>query len=163
MIVIINGAPGAGKTKTAQFLFESTDKSAFVDGDWLLAINPEDRKEKRHLRYKNIAAITRNYYEDGFTNIFISFVYTRPEDLSEQINLLKDLDQVLVFALIPNDEALRKRHAEDTYKREEIESSVELNNKINELENIEKIDNSNLPIEEVARIIKDKINIASNK
>jgi len=160
MIVIINGAPGAGKTKTAKYLFESTDKSALIDGDWLLAINPEDRKEKRHLRYKNIAAIARNYCEAGFTNIFISFVYIRSEDLLEQINLLKDLGEVLVFALIPNEEVLRKRHTEDTYKREEIESSVKLNNKINELGNIEKIDNSNLSIEEVSKIIKDKISIA---
>lgn len=163
MILIINGAPGSGKTKTAQFLFESTDKSALIDGDWLLAINPEDRKEKRHLRYKNIAAVAKNYHKAGFTNIFISFVYTRPEDLVEQTNLLRSLEPVLVFALIPNEEILRKRHAEDTYKREEIESSIELNNKINELENIEKIDNSNLSIEEVASLIKDKINSVSNE
>jgi hypothetical protein len=89
MIVVINGAPGTGKTVTAKLLFESTAKSALIDGDWLLATNPHSHSENSQLRYKNIATIAINYHENGFTNVFISFAYVRPEDLSEQSDLLK--------------------------------------------------------------------------
>lgn len=160
MIVIINGAPGAGKSKTAKLLFESTNNSAYVDGDWLLATNPHDHKDQRHLRYKNIASVAGNYSKAGFENIFISFVYARQEDLSEQINSLKDLDKVRVFALVPNEEILRKRHSEDTYKREPIDSSAELNRKIALLEDVEVIDNTSLSVEEVANKIKQSLGIS---
>lgn len=159
MVVIINGAPGVGKTKTAKLLFETTNNSAFIDGDWVLETNPDDRKTYRHLRYKNIATLAKNYSEAGFLNIFVSFVYTRPEDLLEQTNLLKDLEPVFIFSLIPSEEVLRRRHAEDNYKRVDIETSVKLNSQINDLEKVEKIDNSSLSPEQVADIIKAKINI----
>lgn len=162
MIVIITGAPGSGKTKTSKLLFETTDNSAWVDGDSALTTNPFDRNKQRHLRYKNIASLVNNYIEEGFINIFISFVYARNEDIKEQISLLNEKETVIkVFALVANAETLNKRHLNDDYKRVNVESSIELNNKINELGNAEKIDNSNLSIEEVAKIIKVKINSVS--
>ena len=159
MIVIINGAPGSGKSQTAKILFEQTGNSAWIEGDHLLATNPHDHGEQRHLRYKNIAALAKNYHDGGFKNIFISFVYGRTEDLSEQHNLLRGIDTVKVVTLIPNNQTLKKRHKEDSYKRATIEESVELNNKIAELQNIEIVDNSDISIEEVVKQIKQKVNI----
>lgn len=159
MFVIINGAPGSGKSSTAKFLFENLDKSAYVDGDWLLATTPQDHGEQRRLRYKNIASVARNYYEGGFTTVFISFVYVRDEDLAEQVRLLSDLDSVKVFALVPSEEILRKRHLGDSYRREGIESSIKLNQQIAVLKDIEIIDNSEISIEEVSQLIKQKLMI----
>lgn len=159
MFVIINGAPGSGKSSTAKCLFENIDKSACVDGDWLLATTPHDHGEQRSLRYKNIASVARNYYEGGFTTVFISFVYVRDEDLSEQVGLLSDLDSVKVFALVPNEKILRKRHLGDSYVREGIESSIKLNEQIAILKNIEIIDNSEMSVAEVAQYIKQKLGI----
>lgn len=158
MITIITGAPGTGKTKTAQYLFEHTEKSAYIDGDWLQAINPDPHGDtERLLRYKNIATLAKNYYEAGYTTIFIAFVYTSNEHLAQQINLLDGLDEVKVFALVPNEETLRQRHAEDKYKREPINSSLELNAKIGTLENVVAIDNSGLSIAETCETIKQKL------
>lgn len=159
MIIIINGAPGSGKTSTAKLLFENTNNSAFIDGDWLLATTPHDHTEQRHLRYKNIASVARNYYKAGFSTVFISFVYVNQEDLSAQIDLLKDLTDVKVFALICNEEILRKRHSEDSHKREEIESSIDLNKKIAALDNVEIINNSNISVEEAANKIKHRLSL----
>ena len=159
MFVIINGAPGSGKSSTAKFLFENLDKSAYVDGDWLLATTPHDQGEQRRLRYKNIASVAGNYYEGGVTTVFISFVYVRDEDLAEQVRLLSDLDSVKVFALVPSEEILRKRHLGDSYIREGIESSIKLNQQIAALNNVERIDNSEISVEEVAQLIKQKLMI----
>ena len=158
MITVINGAPGSGKSKTAQCLFETTSQSAWVDGDWLLAINPTmENDDERKLRYKNISTLVKNYHENGFTNVFVSFVYMKSSDLQEQIDSLKIIDSVRVFALVSDSETLRNRHSEDTYKREEIESSIDLNNKIAAMEDNEVINNSTLSIEEVAKLIKEKL------
>lgn len=154
MIIIVNGAPGSGKTKTVRHLMETTLNSAAIDGDFLLGINPQNRTdEERTLRYKNIADVAKNYFEFGYKTIFISFVYGKSQ-LEEQIDFLKNTDNVEVFALVPNEETLRNRHSGDKYDREDIESSIELNRRIAEIENIQIIDNSNLSIEEVAGKIK---------
>jgi len=158
MIIIVTGAPGSGKTKTSKLLFETTDNSAWVDGDSVLVTNPFDRNKQKRLRYKNIASLVRNYIDEGFINVFISFVYARNEDLKEQISLINEKETVVrVFALVLNTEALSKRHLNDDYERVSLESSVGLNNKIRGLENVEFIDNSNITIEETADKIKEKI------
>ncbi len=160
MIVIINGAPGSGKSKTTERLFLTTDNSTGIDGDYLLAINPsKNGEEERQLRYKNIATLARNYHEAGYKNIFISFVYAGKTGLSEQIELLKAIDSIHVFSLVPQEETLRKRHQADTYKREEIASVIEINNKIAQMNDSELIDNTNLSIDEVVNRIKQKLNL----
>jgi adenylylsulfate kinase-like enzyme len=157
MIIIITGAPGSGKTVTAKYLFENTNNSAYIDGDWMRVVNPRERNgnnnDQRKLGYKNTACVVTNYHENGYTNIFIAFVYMQDEHLQEQVDLLKEIDTVKVFALVPNEETLGKRHREDLYKREGIESSLDLNKKIANLKNVKVIDNSILRIEEVAKII----------
>jgi dephospho-CoA kinase len=159
MITIITGAPGSGKTKTAKLLFETTDMSAWVDGDSALTANPSDRNLQRSLRYKNIASQINNYIDSGFTNAIISFVYVRNEDIKEQISLLNNNEiPVKVIALVTDAETLSKRHLNDDYKRVNVEESINLNNKIKLLENVDFIDNSNLTIEETVSKIKETIN-----
>ncbi len=153
MIIIVTGAPGSGKSKTCKHLLELTENSAWIDGDSLLATNPFNRSEQRLIRYKNIAFLVKNYYEGGFKTIYISFVYARQGDLETQINLFEDMDKMKVFALIPNNKSLSKHHLGDAYNRVDIKSSVELNNKIALLDNLEIIDNSNLSIDDVSNYI----------
>lgn len=158
MITIITGAPGSGKTITAKLLFETTNMSAWVDGDNALTTNPSDRNQQRSLRYKNIAFQINNYIDSGFTNAIISFVYVRNEDIKEQISLFNNKEiPVKVIALVTNAETLNKRHLNDDYKRAGIEESINLNNKITKLENVDFIDNSKLTIEETVSKIKKVI------
>lgn len=158
MTIIITGAPGSGKTKTTKLLFETTDNSAWIDGDSALTTNPFDRNKQKHLRYKNIADLVNNYIDEGFTNIFISFVYARNEDLKEQISLLNEKETMIrVFALTPDIKTLNRRHLNDDYKRVSVNSSIDLNNKIKQLETIELIDNSYLTLEETVNKIKEKL------
>ncbi len=160
MIIIINGAPGSGKTKTAAYLFENTSPSAIIDGDHMLGINPQNRTdEELDLRQKNITSVASNYHENGYKIIFVAFVYMGPIYLSKQVDLLKTIDDVKVIALVPNEETLRNRHINDDYKREGIESSIDINNKIKELLADEIIDNSNMTIEEVGEHIKRTLGI----
>ncbi len=159
MIIIITGAPGSGKTQTAIHLLDTTDNSAFIDGDTLLGVNPFNRNNNnlRLLRYKNIAAVTKNYHEAGYATIIISFVYMDDNHISEQIHLFDSIDTVAVFALVPKNEVLTERHKNDSYKREAIDSSIILNNAIGRLKSSERIDNSIISIEEIGNIIKKKI------
>ena len=161
MFVIINGAPGSGKSTTAKLLFETIPQSAYVDGDTLLAINPEEKNDStRQIRYKNIAATAKNYHESGYKHVFISFVYMKSADLNEQIELLKDTDEVKVFSLITDEDTLRQRHANDSATREPIESSIKLNESISTIEEGEKIDNSNMSIDDTAALIRNKLGLS---
>ena len=158
MVVIINGAPGTGKSRTAEALLLKTPQSAWIDGDWLLAIHPRNgTNEERILRYTQIAGVAKTYYENGYTTIFISFVYPGPTSLSEQVELLTAIDQVKVVSLITDSEELRKRHLLDTYKREGIENSIELNNKISILNVDCQINNTNVTLDEVVAKIQEFI------
>lgn len=160
MIVIINGAPGSGKTKTAAYLFEHTSPSAIIDGDPMLGINPQNRTdEELDLRQKNITSVAGNYHESGYPTIFVAFVYMEPKYLSKQIEQLKTVDDVKVIALVPNEETLRNRHLNDDYKREEIESSIDINSRIKELPADEIINNSDMTIEEVGEHIKKTLGL----
>ena len=154
MIIIINGAPGSGKSKTAELLSKSLPKSAWVDGDWMLRSNLSDPEEKLRLfRYQNIANLTKSYINIGCDFVIISFVYVGPIGLSDQINLLKTLDKIIVFNLITNEKSLRERHNNDSYEREDIEESIKLNERIRKIEGVEMIDNSEKTIEETIQII----------
>jgi len=158
MIVIVTGAPGSGKTKTTKLLFETTASSAWVDGDSVLTTNPFDRNKQRHLRYKNIASLVNNYIDEGFINIFISFVYVRNEDLKDQISLFDEKETMIrVLALVPGTETLKKRHLNDDYERVSLAQSIDLNDKIKQLKNVDFIDNSNLTIEATVSKIKEII------
>jgi len=154
MIILVNGAPGSGKTKTAERLFESLPQSAWVDGDYMLVVNPQERTNKElYLRMKNIAAAVNNYHEAGYSNIFISFVYMEPQFLSDQKNMLLGDDKILAIALCPDEQTLRNRHDSDSYKREGIESSININKQISAIQHDVVIDNSQMSIEEVAQQI----------
>ncbi len=158
MIIIINGAPGSGKSKTAELLNKTTPNSAWIDGDWLLRINPRTNSDsERDLRYEQIANVARTYHDHGYKNVFISFVYFGPIGLKHQIEFLNQIDEVKVFALAPSDESLSERHAGDSSPREDIYSSVEINTKLRSLTGVEFIDNSNLSVEETVELIKAKI------
>ena len=154
MIVIINGAPGSGKTKTAEYLLQTIPNCAWIDGDWMLRVNPQNRTDKElQLRQQNIAAVAKNYHDGGYAYIFISFVYLGPKSLSAQKNMLHEVDNVKVIALVSDGQTLRNRHISDTYSREDIDSSIEMNSKIARLEKVKIIDNSNLTIEETGNQI----------
>ncbi len=159
MIVIINGAPGTGKTKTAEVLLSQTFQSAAIDGDWLLGINPRNgTDDERRLRYKQIAGVIKVYIENGYKTIFVTFVYPGATSLSEQIELLS-FDKVRVISLITEPEQLKKRHADDPREREEVESSIKLNDQIKQLSNCDFIDNTNLSPEETAEKISKLLSL----
>lgn len=158
MIIIINGAPGVGKSKTAELLHEQTQNSAWVDGDWLLRVNPLTGSDKeRFLRYELIGTLAERYKKHGYETIVISFVYMGPNALAKQLEYLEKVDTVKVFSIVVNKEALTHRHTNDTYPREKLESSLEINEKIRNLEGTEIIDTSDLSLKEVVEVIKKKL------
>ncbi len=157
MIIIITGAPGTGKSKTAKLLLESTNNSAHIEGDFALATNPSDRSLQKHLRYKNIASLANNYIEEGYSQIFVSFVYARNEDLEEQTKLFNGNENIKTIALITKPEILNQRHINDDYERVGINESTVINNMIAKLNDIKIIDNSNLTIQETVDKIKNLI------
>ena len=120
----------------------------------MLRSNLSDPEEKLRLfRYQNIANLTKSYINIGCDFVIISFVYVGPIGLSDQINLLKTLDKIIVFNLITNEKSLRERHNNDSYEREDIEESIKLNERIKKFEGVEVIDNSEKTIEETIQII----------
>lgn len=158
MILIINGAPGVGKSKTAESLNLKISQSAWIDGDWLLAINPwTGVDQERQLRYQQIAVVAKNYHDFGLTTIIISFVYPGQNGLAEQISLLEKIDQVKVVSLVVDPEILTHRHSTDPRDREKLENALDLNEKIKQLPDTEFIDNSEMTLEQTAEAVLQKI------
>jgi broad-specificity NMP kinase len=158
MIIIITGAPGSGKTKTAELLNKTILNSAWIDGDCALGVNPQIRSDAEvDIRYSNIASMVKNYKAASYEHVFISFVYPNNQWLEEQIEKFDSVDTVKVFGLITKNEVLKARHKQDTYTREDIDSSIELNDQIRNIANIQIIDNSDLTLDQVSERIQEEI------
>jgi len=110
-LIIINGAPGIGKTTVAELVFSKLKNSAFLDGDSVWRINPFQVNERmKALADKNIALILRNYLEAGYQYVILSWVLHEREIIDRLLRDLSDLDfEAQVFTLIAEEGALLER------------------------------------------------------
>ena len=110
-LIIINGAPGVGKSAISNILFSKLGNSAFLDGDDVWRINPFEVTDKtRNIVEKNIIYILRNYIEAGYEYVILSWVLHNQSIIDELLNNLSDLKlKVHVFTLICSEEILVER------------------------------------------------------
>ena len=61
-LIIINGAPGVGKSVVGNLLFSKLDNSAYLDGDDVWRINPFEVNElTKNLAADNIVSMISNF------------------------------------------------------------------------------------------------------
>lgn len=161
-LIIVNGAPGSGKTTISKLLHKRLD-SVFIDfGDnlrtphldilWKRASNKEE-----NMTFENLAFILKNYIKNGYKDIIIT-------DLSDEkvLKLAKIFlkNKVLIITLLVDNKELEKRVINP--KRDSgfrnVKKAIEHNKQIIErkqLKNEIRIDNNqNNPKNTIKKIIK---------
>ncbi|MFP6378365.1 hypothetical protein B4U30_39275 [Klebsiella pneumoniae] len=91
MIILLNGPLGIGKTTLADALMESIDQCVMLDGDFLVAANPEPSDEIEHL-HSSIALLVTHYQSFGYKHFVIAHIWTAREEIDDLRNRLVNHD-----------------------------------------------------------------------
>ncbi len=110
-LVIINGAPGIGKSTVAELVFAGLTNAAFLDGDDVWRIKPFEVNERtKAVVNRNIPFVLRSYLEAGYEWVLLAWVMHRQEIIDLVVAALSDLDFDLhIFTLVAEEEALLER------------------------------------------------------
>ncbi len=110
-ILIINGAPGIGKTTVARLLFARLNDCAYLCGDSVWQINPFEVTERtKTIVEKNIPFVLRSYLEAGYQFVILDWVMHRQEIIDRILSPLADLNfEAKVFTLVADEKAAVER------------------------------------------------------
>ena len=153
-LIIINGAPGVGKSTVGSLLFSKLNNSAFLDGDSVWRINPFEVNEKtKDIVEQNIAFVLRNYIEAGYEYVILAWVLHMQSIIDRLLSKLDDFKlKVYVFTLVADEETLVDRVRADTkmkrdheIAKDRLRESLELRSK--------KLDTAVLEPDEIVDII----------
>jgi thymidylate kinase len=116
-LIIINGAPGMGKTTTSEKLREILPNNVMLDCDCFMWSTPYVATEEAELiRYENIAFCTNNYLRcSSWLNVIVNWVFVSQKELDKILSLV-DLTDVSVhtFSLICRNDIWKNRMESDT-------------------------------------------------
>lgn len=82
MIILLNGSLGIGKTTLADSLMEGIDHSVMLDGDFLVAANPEPSNGLEHL-HSTLSLLVPHYRSFGYQHFVISHIWTAQEEIDD--------------------------------------------------------------------------------
>ncbi len=111
MIILLNGPLGIGKTTLADALVESIDQCVMLDGDGLVAANPEPSDRLNYL-HSAIALLVAHYRSFGYKHFVINHIWTTPEEMDDLRHRLADHDNDFRCFLLtlPTEENLERIH-----------------------------------------------------
>ena len=115
-LIIINGAPGVGKSTVARLVFARLPNAAFLDGDDVWQINPFEVTERtKAIVQRNIPFVLRGYLEAGYDYVILAWVMHQQVIIDWLLKQLQDLDFGLrVFTLIAEEETAQARWRESS-------------------------------------------------
>ncbi len=110
-LVIVNGAPGVGKSTVAELVFSKLCNAAFLDGDDVWRIRPFEVNDRtKAIVGKNIPVVLRSYLEAGYEYVLLAWVMHRQEIIEAVLEALSDLEfELHVFTLVADEETLSQR------------------------------------------------------
>lgn len=163
-LIFINGAPGVGKTTVCKLLHEKLD-SPYIDFGQLRVfhLNREwsnQSEQEEQMAFDNLIYILKNYIKNGFSGVIVTDLREyRTQELSKHFSK----SEYLIFTLfVSDDDVLKSRVLNESrdsgYKN--FEKAILWNKEIinrNSLENETKIDNTNLNLDEVVKLILQRI------
>ena len=165
-LIIINGAPGMGKTTTCEELSKILNKNVFLDCDCFMWATPNVvTEETERIRYENIVFTVNNYLRcSEYKNVIVAWVFVSQEKLDKitaELNLAGV--SIYIYSLICSKDIWKARMESDKInQKRKIETTFEKwTKRIDEgyYDNIkaELIDTTNLSAKQVAEQIAEDI------
>lgn len=159
-LIIINGAPGAGKTTVCRKLYRKMERSVWLDGDWCWMINPfRVTEENKKMVEENIIFLLSNYIKNSSVETII-FNWVIPHDklMNRTIQKLPlaYVDKIYKFTLVSSEAVLRKRLEKDGRSENRIDRSVEGMASFYQMDT-QKIDTSHMSVEQTVEYMKGLI------
>jgi deoxyadenosine/deoxycytidine kinase len=109
-LILVNGFGGAGKSTIGKILLEEISPSAFIDFDWLIEVRPWEYNEPLfNLGLRNAAALIRNYFECGHTNVILASGCGKQHHLDFLLSQLLPQPKIFWFFLETSREELKRR------------------------------------------------------
>lgn len=158
-LIIINGAPGVGKTAVSKALNNYLSKSIWIDGDWCWMMDPFIvNDENKVMVESNIDHLLMNAIQNShFDHIIFNWVI--PSD-SVMNRIMSRLDQSQInihkFTLTCDAAPLKKRMMKDQRSSDQIKKSIKDQDRFNQMATI-KINTSDLSVDEVVKKIGETI------
>jgi len=158
-LIMIGGAPGCGKTTTAEQLKNSLERSVWLDGDWCWMMNPwEFSEQNKRMVERNISFMLNSFLEnDSFEYVILSWVLHSQnliDTVLDSLNL-EDVD-IHTYSLVCDETVLEDRMINGGREKGQIESSIERMKLYKHL-NTHNLDISKLTPEEVVMRIVEVI------
>ncbi|RUO35088.1 Gar/GrdA family gentamicin resistance ATP-binding protein [Aliidiomarina soli] len=109
MIILLNGPLGIGKTTLADALMESIDQCVMLDGDSLVAANPEPTDGLEHL-HSTLSLLVPHYRKLGYQHFVIAHIWTSQEQIDDLRRRLAsyDADFRCFLLTLPTEENLKR-------------------------------------------------------
>ena len=110
-VILMNGAPGTGKTTVSALLHEKL-KCPWFEFGWIpefRCLNPHTEisyEEEEQLSFENLMLVTKNYLRHGYEQVILSDLSM--ERVLEAAEILKDSQPVIV-TLTADEETIRTR------------------------------------------------------
>jgi len=162
MIILLNACLGVGKSSVSWELNRLLEKSFMLDGDHLGAVQPFEIYDRERIAdlYEAFETMVRFYYRRGYPHAVLNYVFESSNSLQDLLSRLRPIDEdIHVFWLTCDPQKqvrrIRRRGREDMDW--ELERMVELNEILESADRQgfigERIDSSDLDVEELARSI----------
>ena len=129
-LIIINGAPGMGKTTVCEEIAKVLPRNVFLDCDCFMWANPYVvTEETERIRYENIIYTTRNYLScSEYDNVIINWVFVGQHAIDRILaGLILTNVEVHIYSLVchtdiwktrmENDRINLKRKIDTTYEK----------------------------------------------
>lgn len=158
-LIIINGAPGVGKTTTCRELQRLLDRNVWLDGDWCWMTNPWIlTEETRKMAEGNIAFLLDSFLNcSEYKFVLFSWIFRSDEVFNHILERLQATDFVLQkFTLMCNENAFRDRLEAAGRERNKIAECLESLHSCETTDSV-KIDTTQKSIIKVARILHNRI------
>jgi adenylate kinase family enzyme len=160
-VIILNSAPGAGKSTSLKLIEEKLGSGyAVIDGDDVGRIMPLKKSiEWLNLIQDNLASCAKNFREHDTNTLIVCFVFPTVERLQRLVNLLEknDFSTFHIKLTCPSDVLAERIKTRNTQKVVNVQRALELNGKIEKLHANYSINTAQKTPEKVADILCEKI------